>query len=128
MKKQLFLLFSHSLTKEQILDAKGTLHIDNFVSLPSNLQTLWSNIPAEIDILNKYLEPIKEFVKLKTDQGDMVLIQGDFGAVYEMVNFVKNLNLVPLYATTKRETKEIKKDGKVIKTSIFKHVIYREYK
>jgi hypothetical protein len=125
--KQLFLLFSHSLTNEQIKDAKNSLFIDSFVSLPNGLQTLWSNIPADINILDNYLLPIKEFVKLKANQEDMILIQGDFGAVYEMVNFVKDLNIVPVYATTKREIKEEIKDNKIIKTSIFKHIRYRKY-
>ena len=126
--KQLFLLFSHTLTKEQIKDAKNSLQVDNFISLPKDLQSLWSNIPANINILDDYLQPIKKFVKSKANQEDIALIQGDFGAVYEMVNFVKDLNIIPVYATTKRETKETKKDNKIIKTSVFKHIQYRKYK
>jgi len=116
------------LTKEQIKDAKKSLQIDNFISLPKDLQSLWSNIPANINILDDYLQPIKKFVKSKANQEDIALIQGDFGAVYEMVNFVKDLNIIPVYATTKRETKETKKDNKIIKTSVFKHIQYRKYK
>jgi hypothetical protein len=127
LKKQLLLLFSHSLTKEQIVDANNSLQIDNFISLPDNLQTIWSNIPADIDEVKSYLQPIKEFIQMKLNRGDMALIQGDFGAVYNMVNFTKDLDIIPIYATTKRETKEIFKDGKIIKTSIFKHTRYREY-
>jgi hypothetical protein len=126
--KQLFLLFSHTLTEEQIVDAKNSLQIDNFVSLPDDLQILWSNIPPNIDKIDNYLQPIKEFIKLKANKNDMILIQGDFGAIYQMVNFTKDLELIPIYATTKRETKKITQDDKIIKTSIFKHIKYREYK
>jgi len=56
-----------------------------------------------------------------------VLIQGDFGAVYHMVNFAKELGLIPIYATTKRESIELKQGNKIIKKSIFKHIKFRKY-
>ena len=123
----MFLLFSHTLTQDQIDDAKNSLGIDEFVKLPDNLQTIWSGIPPELENLTEYLKPLKKFIKENANNNDAVLIQGDFGAVYEMVSFCKELNLTALYATTKRETKEVKKDDKIIKTSLFKHIRYRKY-
>ena len=125
--KKMFLLFSHKLTPKQIDDAKKNLNIDEFIPLPNTLQQLWSNIPPEIDTLKKQLKPIKKFLKKSAKKGDYILIQGDFGAVYNMVNFAKKLNTVALYATTKREFSEKVVDGKVIKTSIFSHILFREY-
>ena len=123
----MFLLFSHTLTQDQIDDAKNSLGISKFVKLPDNLQTIWSGIPPELENLTEYLKPLKKFIKENANNNDAVLIQGDFGAVYEMVSFCKELNLTALYATTKRETKEVKKDDKIIKTSLFKHIRYRKY-
>ena len=123
---KMYLLFSHTLTEPQIKDAKTTLKIDEFIYLPKNLQKIWSEIPPQIDDLSEYLSDIKEFLK-NAKKGDYVLIQGDFGAVYHMVNFSKDLGIIPIYATTKRETIETKVDDKVIKKSIFRHIRFREY-
>jgi hypothetical protein len=124
---KMILLFSHKLTKEQQSDAIATLKVKEFIYLPDNLQSLWSNIPPDIDDLDKFLEPIKDFLKQNVKEGDFVLIQGDFGATYKMVNFVKKLSATPIYATTKRETQEKLIDNKIIKTSIFKHIAFRSY-
>ena len=125
--KQLFLLFSHKLTDEQIKDAKESLHVERFISLPPDLQNLWSNIPENQKDIQNYLQPLKRYLQLYAKKGDFVLIQGDFGGVYVMINFSKSLSLIPIHSTTKRVTKEQIIDNTVQKTSTFKHVIYRRY-
>ncbi len=124
--RRMFLLFSHKLTDEQIKDAKENWGIEEFIYLPETLQKIWSNIPPEIEDIKPLLEDIKQFLKDKANKGDIVLIQGDFGAVVEMVEFVR-FWLVPVYATTKRISKEIEKDDKIVKVSEFKHVRFRKY-
>ena len=99
--KKMFLLFSHNLTQTQIDDAQNSLEIKEFVSLPNDLQMGWSNIPSEIESLKEYLIPFRNFLTENSEYDDVVLIQGDFGAVYQMVNFAKTLGLKTVYATTK---------------------------
>jgi hypothetical protein len=123
----MYLLFSHKLTPEQIEDAKKSLKIKEFIYLPKNLQKKWSNVPPELEDLSEYAKEFEEFIK-SANKGDYVLIQGDFGLVYKMVSYSKKLSLKPIYATTKRVSKEIKKDGKIIKISEFKHIRFREYR
>ena len=125
--RQLFLLFSHKLTPSQELDAKESLGITNFVILPQELQSLWSNIPPTLENLSDYLTPLKEYISDKSKEGDIVLIQGEFGGCYEMVNFVKSLGLIAVHSTTKRDVVEKKVDGKVVKTSVFEHIRFREF-
>ena len=125
--KKLFLLFSHTLTPSQKEDARKSLGVEQFVSLPDNLQKLWSNIPPDLPNLKEYLTPIKNFLKENAKEGDIVLIQGDFGGCFEMVNFVKSLNLKAVHSTTKRDVIEKTVNGKVEKFSVFEHVIFREY-
>ena len=125
--KQMFLLFSHKLTPLQEKDAKESLGVDKFVTLPDDLQNLWSNIPPELEKLDEYLTPLKNFIKDNAKNGDYVLIQGDFGGCYEMVNFVKSLGLIAIHSTTKRDAVEKIVDGKVEKFSRFEHVIFRRY-
>lgn len=126
--KNLILLFSHSLTDDQKEDAKQHWDIENFVALPTDLQTIFSNVPADLETINQYLEPIEKWLLENTQKDDLVLIQGDFGAVYHLVNFVKNNNLFPIYATTERKSIETSQpDGSIKTERIFKHKRFRSY-
>jgi len=123
---KLFLFFSHTLTQEQINDAKN-LGIDEFISLPKDLQYLWSNVPPELEDIEEYAKPFYEFLNINARKGDYVLVQGDFGLSCRLVNYSKQKGLIPVYATTKRKVIETEKDGKIVKISEFKHVQFRRY-
>ncbi|HFU74663.1 MAG TPA: hypothetical protein ENK66_00300 [Arcobacter sp.] len=125
--KKLFLLFSHTLTQAQEEDAKVSLGVEVFEKLPEELQRLWSNIPPELTELEDYLEPLKAYMRNEVQKGDVVLIQGDFGGCYEMINFVKSLGLEAVHSTTSRDVVEKTVNGKVEKFSRFEHVIFRKY-
>ncbi|ADC69270.1 conserved hypothetical protein [Methanocaldococcus sp. FS406-22] len=124
---RMFLLFSHKLTEEQIKDAKESLKVDEFIYLPKELQELWSNIPPDIEDIEDYIKPIKDFLKKYAKPKDYVLIQGDFGATYKMVNFAIDNDLIPIYSTTKRIVKDIYKDRKIITIRKFEHCRFRKY-
>jgi len=123
---KMFLFFSHKLTNEQMDDAKK-LGIKEFINLPSNLQELFSNVPAELDNLDEYVKVFIDYLLNNANKGDFILLQGDFGLIYKLINFSKTIGLIPIYATTKRITKEKIVNNKVIKTSEFKHIMFRKY-
>ncbi len=124
----LFLLFSHSLTPDQVEDAKQSLGVSNFVSLPTDLQERFSNVPADLPSLNEYLQPICDWLSEQAQTGDYVLVQGDFGATYSLVNHCKRIGAIPIYATTERKSIDITQpDGSVITQRIFRHKIFRRY-
>ena len=122
----IFLIFSHKLTDSQIEELKG-VGISNFECLPRNLQAIWSGVPPDKESLKGYLKPIFEWIKSKAKPNDWVLVQGDFGAVCLVVDFCFKNSLVPVYATTKRNTIEKMENGKLIKVSQFEHVRFRKY-
>ena len=124
---KMFLLFSHNLTQAQKDDARDSFNVGEFVKLPDELQNLWSNIPAELKTLKCYLDPLKIYLKANISKDDVVLIQGDFGGVCEMVKFCKDNNILVVHSTTSREVKELMQENKVIKVSTFEHVIFRRY-
>ena len=122
----LFLFFSHKLTPAQIKDAKKS-GIIKFIYLPENLQKLWSSVPPELENLDKYIKPFYDFLDKNAKKGDFVLIQGDFGLSCKLAFYAKEKGLIPVYSTTKRKAAEIKKGGKIIKTSEFIHIRFRKY-
>ena len=125
--KKMFLLFSHTLTDEQKEDAMKNLKVSEFVSLPDELQQIWSNISPYEKTIEHFLEPIKDFLNKEAKKEDVVLIQGDFGATFLMVLFAKQKSLTPVYATTQRKVVETKQESKIIKKSVFSHVQFRSY-
>ncbi|ACL70258.1 CRISPR-associated protein Csx20 [Halothermothrix orenii] len=70
----LYLIFSHTLTENQIKDAKVNLKVRKIIELPSNLQKLWSNIPSNIKSLKNHLYPIKSWVNKNVKPGDYIFV------------------------------------------------------
>lgn len=129
MTKKLILLFSHNLTNTQVEDAKTTLGISEFVSLPIELQKTWSNVPPELKDITSYFSGIRLWLMDVVNDNDYILIQGDFGATYYFVNWAFNNKLIPIYSTTRRIHQETTKtDGTIEIRKTFEHSIFRKYK
>jgi hypothetical protein len=125
---QLILLFNHNLSDDQQISARQQLGATRFMSPPPHLQDLWGAIPADEPALRPLLTPITEWLDQVTESGDLVLIQGDFGACYLLVKHALEKHLVPVYATTTRVTKEsVQADGSVRIEHVFRHVCFRKY-
>ncbi len=128
MPPTLFLIFNHTITPEQERAARAQLGVEELISLPPELQGLWSQIPPDLPELMPYLEPLRQWLARVRRPGDYVLIQGDFGATYLMVNFALEQGLIPLYATTRRQAvEEHLPDGTVKLVHHFQHQMLRRY-
>ena len=124
---KLFLLFSHVLTELQTEDAEKNLKIDEIIYMPDEIKEIWSNVNPEIFEEAK-LNRIKIFLNKNSLKGDFVLIQGEWGFTYHMINYSKNIGLIPIYSTTKRDYREeLQTDGTVKNIHYFKHIKYKEY-
>lgn len=122
---QLFLLFNHNLTNSQVTAVHQDLNVNSIVPLPDELKTLWGNIPPEAEQLD--LEPLETWLNTESHYGDYVLIQGDMGACYHMVEWCMLRGLQPIYATSERKVTEITDGDQVIKQAVFEHVRFRHY-
>ena len=122
--KTLFILINHALTPEQEEDARKNLNIDKFVNIAD---AKWNDIdPSEKSVI-KVVETYKDKLRSQAKSGDVLLVQGDFGATYNMIRFAKNMGLIAVYATTKRIVSEQVENGKVVIKREFKHARFREY-
>ena len=122
--KTLFMLINHALTPEQEEDARKNLNIDKFVNMAD---AKWSDIdPSEKSVI-KVVETYKDKLRSQAKSGDVLLVQGDFGATYTMIRFAKNMDLIAVYATTKRIVSEQVENGKLVIKREFKHARFREY-
>jgi hypothetical protein len=74
------------------------------------------------------LAPLRDWLTATAHPGDFVLIQGDFGAAYLMVNFALEKGLIPIYSTTRRSVEEERlSDGSVKLVRRFRHERFRIY-
>ena len=124
---ELFLIFSHKLTEPQVKEAVEELGVEGVHYLPDELQEIWSNIPPELTYVSEHIQPIKNWLHNKVREGDYLLIQGDYGATYQMVKWAFANKCVPIYAATDRKTVETLENGKVIISRLFEHVRFRFY-
>lgn len=122
--KTLFTLINHTLTREQEEDARKNLNIDKFINI---VDASWSDIdPSEKSVI-KFVEAYKDKLRSQAKAGDVLLVQGDFGATYNMIRFAKDMGLIAVYATTNRIVSEQVENGKVAIKREFKHARFREY-
>ena len=128
MSNKLILLFNHEITAPQEADARKSLAVKTIVEPPSEIKVIWKRVPPELPAIDEYLEPVKSWLSAQAQRGDYLLVQGDFGATYIMVNFAFEQGLIPIYSTTQREAfEETEKDGSVKLVHQFKHQNFRRY-
>lgn len=109
------------------MEAYKNLGVEKIYYLPDYLRSMWSQIPPDIPEIREYIQPIKEWLEGKVKKGDYMLVQGDFGATYQMVKWAFSKNYRPIYATTKRTAVEMRQDEKIITNRQFEHVRFRFY-
>ncbi len=122
--KTMFVLISHPMTDMQRKDAIRRYGVERFIFLDTSL---WSQIPADAKSVLPYLAELEKSLEREADSGDILFVQGDFGATCAMVQWAFAKGMVPVYATTKRDAAEKVEGDRVVTTRVFKHVRFREY-
>jgi hypothetical protein len=124
----LFLLFNHTLTAAQEADARTSFGVGRIVLPPAEISRLWLEIPPDASELSIHLAAVFSWLAVCARPGDYVLVQGEFGATFLLVNEALRLGLIPVYSTTRREAvEEHSPDGRVRLQHTFSHVRYRRY-
>ncbi len=122
--KTLYILMSHDMTEQQKNDAKYSLGVNVFDVVPSKV---WSQIPSEYETVEACLTEIKTYISAGFQRGDYLLVQGDYGATFNMVQFAKEKGIVPVYATSRRKAYEVVEGEKITTVKEFQHVRFREF-
>ena len=125
--RNMILLLSHTLQDEQVQAAESMYGVDNFIFMPKCLQDIWANVPADTESIAKIVQKFTLFLQENSKKDDIVLVQGDAGMTYSLINFCKKTGRIAVYATTKRISKEYKEENHSVKKSIFKFERFREY-
>ena len=135
MTKHFFSIMSHPLSSDQIPALFSELGAQEGWELRDEdiLAKRWANIDPTVDLDTSLLEDIKGWLKSgerhePAQAGDVVIVAGEPVHSLALVNWCLAEGLVPVAATTRRESVEkTQPDGSVVKTNIFRHVRYRKY-
>ena len=125
--EKFIVLMSHDMSKEQKLDAQNSLDISNIVEAPKNIKSIWANINPVGNLDQAELSKITNWIEQNSNTDDYILVQGEFGATFYIVDYCFKKGLIPVYATTKRRVTETREGDKVITNRIFVHEGYRKY-
>ena len=121
-----FCLLNHKLTENQIADLETNFNSIQIVYPDDELSKQWSQINPEQE--NDGV--IKNAVAWLQDaqKEDLLVIQGEYGCTFKLVDYALKKGLIPIYATTKRIAKEVYDGEKVHREYIFEHVCFKKYK
>lgn len=125
--RKLIVLMSHKMTENQKEDAYKTLNVKEILESNQNIKNIWSNIEPKSSLDLSRLDLVIEWIKKNSKSGDYVLVQGEFGATFYIVDYCFKSQLIPIYATSKRQVVEEIQEDKTITNRTFKHEGFREY-
>lgn len=124
--KKVLALISHKILPEQEQELKNRFEIVDIKFLPENLQQIWSNVLYD-DKYYTNLNEIIDYMLSILNEEDYVIVQGNWGYVYKLVEEAKKNKIIPLYAFSVRDSSEDIINGEVVKITKFKHQCFVEY-
>ena len=125
--KKMFVLFSHELTEKQERDAKESLGVSSIIYPPWEVQRILMDIPAQAENVKEIIKPVIVWLESHLKVNDYVLIQGEFGTTFLLVDMVFRKGGIPIYSTTRRYHREVAYGDNVIIEKIFEHERFRIY-
>ena len=123
----IYILLNHSLTERQVDELHQSYGNDaQLVYPPETIKIFWSQIPVTSSLPK---EPMQEIVKWLSSAcaNDVLLVQGDYGATFMLVDYALKNGLIALYAVTQRVAQEQKNGEQVMRQYVFEHECFRKY-
>ena len=124
--KTAFCLINHQLTDNQIKELYEKYSVSNIRYPDSQLSEIWSQIPATHKLDKAPVYSVVNWLETAL-HGDVVIIQGEVGSTFMLVDYALKNKLIPIHAVSKRISKEVRIGEQVQKQNIFEHICFREY-
>lgn len=125
--KNFIVLMSHDISDTQKNDAYENLKVAKIIEAPPEIKKIWGNIDPISDLDIKNLDKVISWINEISNKHDYILVQGEFGATFYIVDYCFKNNLIPVYATSVRRVEEIREGNKVLTNRVFVHEGYRKY-
>jgi hypothetical protein len=96
--------------------------------MPINLALAWADIDPHGELNLSFASSVVAWVRAVAPVGSPVVVQGEAGMTFEVVNRLIVAGYVPVYATSERKVIEtVLPDGSTETRRIFEHVQFRAY-
>lgn len=120
---------NHELLDAQIRELNDTFGIvpKNICYLPESQKNFWMNISPEGLLPVEKLSEITGMLEEQSVVGDYLVVQGDFGSTFFVMDWAFKNGRIPLYATTRRKAEEKHLENSVEIRRFFAHDHFRKY-
>ena len=121
-----FCLLNHQLTENQLRELKEKYAADEIIYPAGELSAAWSQVKAGPELDNELIARVVSWLAAATP-GDVLVVQGEFGTTFMLVDYALKRGLVPLHAVSRRVASETRDGETVSRHYIFEHVCFRKY-
>jgi hypothetical protein len=118
---------SHELLDEQREEAQNQLGVTEIKILPNELLKIWRSIDPIGELPIEELYKIVQWIDMESSLNDYILIQGEYGGTFYLVDYCLKNGRIPIYATTNRVVEEKREGDHIVTKRIFKHGCLRRY-
>jgi hypothetical protein len=123
-----YCLLNHAITENQKAELSNDFDCGNCVYPSEELKAQWSAVPTDKVLTQAYFAPFIEWLSEAKADDDVVVLQGEFGMTFALVDYALGRGLIPVHAVTKRVVKEEIDGERVYKNYVFEHVCFRQYR
>lgn len=125
--KKAYCLLNHSLTENQVKELLEEYKVLEIKYPDAELSAKWAQIPPSKNLDMNVIRSVLIWLQ-NAEKEDVLIVQGEFGSTFYIVDYALKNGLKPLYAVTKRVAEEKRNGEEVIKQYVFTHCCFREYK
>ena len=123
---KVYCLLNHSLTERQLAELQEKYGAGEVVYPDERLAATWSQVPVTPVLDRSVIQAITDWLSAAR-KGDVLVVQGEFGSTFMIVDYALGRGLVPLHAVTRRVALEHREGEKVLRQYVFEHVCFRRY-
>jgi hypothetical protein len=118
---------NHGLTERQKAELAVDFACASLIYPPEELAARWRDVSTAKDLILAWLKPFTDWLA-GAQAGDVVVIQGEAGFSFALVDFALQRGLVPVHAVSRRIGKESRNGEKVVRQYEFEHICFRRYR
>lgn len=122
-----FCLLNHELTQNQFTELKSKFKVEKIEYPLEPLSKMWSQILAVDELDIETINAVTDWLS-SAKAGDVLIVQGEYGSTFMIVDYALKRNLIPVHAVTKRVASEQRNGEIVSRQYVFEHVCFRKYK
>lgn len=121
-----YCLMNHQLTAAQENELIHRYGAERIVFPPAGISSAWMNIPVEAVLKRSSVSPFLTWID-SIPPSSAVVLQGEAGASFALIDYALRRNLVVLHSVTERKASEARRGEIVTRKYEFEHVCFREY-